>query len=164
MAYPRHDRIHALLDQVVQERPEYEFSTTDLVKHELWVVPPEIAEEIITLFQSIEATYIADGHHRSASSVAYYQQQKDKGNRDAGKAFLSYYVEEDTLTILEFQRLVRHLNGLSVVELLSLLRDLGSLEILESIRKPTKTYEITFYLDGKGYALQWDETKLNLLS
>ena len=162
MAYPRQDRIHSLLEKVVQERPEYEFSTTDLVKHELWVVEQEISEEIITLFKSIEATYIADGHHRSASSVAYYQQQKEKGNHESGRAFLSYYVQEDTLTILEFQRLVKHLNGLSVVELLSRLRELGSLEMLESLRKPTKTHEITCYLDGKGYALQWDETKLNL--
>lgn len=161
MAYPRNDRIHSLLDQVVKDRPEYEFSTTDLVKHELWVVPHEIAEEIITLFHSIEATYIADGHHRSASSVAYYQHQKEKGNRDAGKAFLSYYVEEDTLTILEFQRLVKHRNGYSVHDLLNRLREVGQLTLLDSPRKPSKCHEITLYLDGKGYALQCDDTKLH---
>ncbi|MFM7387907.1 MAG: DUF1015 family protein, partial [Bacteroidota bacterium] len=72
MSYQSTERINALIAAVLVDRPEYEFTTTDLNKHELWIIDQAKTEELIQCFLQIPATYIADGHHRSASSVAYY--------------------------------------------------------------------------------------------
>jgi uncharacterized protein (DUF1015 family) len=153
MSYQGNERINALIAAVLVDRPEYEFSTTDLIKHELWIIDQAKTEALIQCFIQIPATYIADGHHRSASSVAYYLQEKSKGAKEKGRKFLSYYVQEEDLKILEFQRLVRHLNGQSSEVFLKQLEKWGTLEELRTPRKPQRKHEITIYLNKTCYSL-----------
>lgn len=153
MSYQGNERINALIAAVLVDRPEYEFSTTDLIKHELWIIDQAKTEALIQCFLQIPATYIADGHHRSASSVAYYLQEKSKGAKEKGRKFLSYYVQEEDLKILEFQRLVRHLNGQSSEVFLKQLEKWGTLEELRTPRKPQRKHEITIYLNKTCYSL-----------
>jgi len=153
MSYEGTDNIDRIICKVTEDRPEYEFSTTDLIKHELWVLSTEKSTELIDAFQSIEATYIADGHHRSASSVAHYVKLKQQGINNQGRYFMAYYVKEDALKILEFQRLVKHLNGLNQTEFLDALSKLGKLDALSTPRKPLRSHEITIYLNGYCYSL-----------
>lgn len=158
MSYKGNERINALIAAVLLDRPEYEFSTTDLIKHELWIIDHAKTEEFIQCFLQIPATYIADGHHRSASSVAYYLQEKSKGHTEKGRKFLCYYVPEEDLKILEFQRLVRHLNGLTAEEFLKQLEPWGTLEELRTPRKPQTKHEITIYLNHSCFSLNFHES------
>jgi len=153
MSYAGTNNIDQIINEVTKSRPEYEFSTTDLIKHELWVLSSEKSTQLIEAFQGIEATYIADGHHRSASSVAHYVKLKQQGIENQGRYFMAYYVKEDALKILEFQRLVKHLNGLNQTEFLNALATLGKLETLSTPRKPLRSHEITMYLNGSCYSL-----------
>ena len=158
MSYQGNERINALIAAVLVDRPEYEFTTTDLNKHELWIIDQAKTEELIQCFFQIPATYIADGHHRSASSVAYYLQEKSKGAKEKGRKFLCYYVQEEDLKILEFQRLVRHLNGQSSEDFLKQLEKWGTLQELRTPRKPQKKHEITIYLNHTCFSLLFHES------
>jgi uncharacterized protein (DUF1015 family) len=115
-----------------------------------------IAEE----FNKIESVYIADGHHRSASSVALYEKYKAAGIAK-GQFFLAYFVREDALKILEFQRLIKHLNGLSSEEFIKRLASLGTISTLNTPRKPAKAHEITVYLNNTCYSLVLDSTRID---
>ena len=83
------------IEQIALHRPEYEFTTTDKIKHELWIIPKDDADKIQEYFEPIKEVYIADGHHRSASSAGLY---KSKGNKYINsQKFLAYFVEEQQL-------------------------------------------------------------------
>jgi uncharacterized protein (DUF1015 family) len=160
MSYQGNERIDAVIASILVERPEYEFSTTDLNKHELWIIDLEKTQALVKYFEQIPATYIADGHHRSASSVAYYLQEKSNGNSGKGRKFLCYYVQEKDLKILEFQRLAKHLNGQTREEFLKQLEKWGNLQKLRSPRKPQKKHEITIYLEYTCYSLTLNESMI----
>lgn len=158
MSYEGNERIDAIIASILIERPEYEFSTTDLIKHELWLIDPVKTEVLVRCFEQIPATYIADGHHRSASSVAYYLQQQAKGNLHKGRKFLCYYVQEEDLKILEFQRLVKHLNGQTSETFLKQMEQWGTLTEMRTPRKPQKKHEITVFIDQKCFSLILNES------
>lgn len=153
MSYEGTDRIDKIIDQLTCTRAEYEFTTTDLITHELWILSIEQSEAIIQEFKHINSVYIADGHHRSASSVALYEKYKTEGSLGKGQYFLAYFVREDALKILEFQRLVKHLNGLSTEAFIERLRSLGRFTPLTTPRKPLTPHEITIYIENVCYSL-----------
>lgn len=161
MSYEGTAPIDAIVDSVTQHRPEYEFTTTDLITHELWILSVAESTELSKEFKKIEAVYIADGHHRSASSVALYEKYKAEGTQGKGQFFLAYYVREDALKILEFQRLVKHLNGLSIEAFIARLASLGTLTPLTTPRKPLTAHEITVYLNNTCYSLVLDSTRID---
>ena len=101
IAYADQNNIDQLIAQYAQQRPEYEFTTTDRITHELWVLSVENTNELQTAFESVPVAYIADGHHRSASSARLFQNRKDSKEtvKNAGN-FLAYFVPESHLTIL----------------------------------------------------------------
>lgn len=153
MSYEGTDRIDEIINQLTHTRAEYEFTTTDLITHELWILSIEQSEAIIQEFKHINSVYIADGHHRSASSVALYEKYKREGSLGKGQYFLAYFVREDALKILEFQRLVKHLNGLSTEAFIERLRSLGRLTPLTTPRKPLIPHEITIYIENVCFSL-----------
>lgn len=158
LSYPKNKEIESLLKQVSLQRPEYEFSTTDCIKHELWTVEPPLTDKITEAFEKVPALYIADGHHRCASSVALYQERKaKKKNLGMSRYFLSFFVSEESLQILEFQRLVTHLNHLDKQQFLTEMSLKGQLLPLKKARKPKTPHEITFYVDGSWYCLHLNE-------
>lgn len=153
MSHEPSDAIEAFLDTVTENRPEYEFSTTDYVKHELWVLSPKQTKTIIDLFEAIPALYIADGHHRSASSARLAE--KCAGSSFANPFyFLAFLIDERRLQILEFNRLVKTLNGHTPTSFLEALATSFDISPLDGARKPIVEHEITCYLKGKWYALQ----------
>ena len=112
MTYDPNTELNQLIETVSSERPEYEFTTTDRIKHELWVLSREQTNACQQLFKDVDALYIADGHHRSASSVRYAQMKQEKGEETKESAyFLSYLVAKDQVRILAFHRLLKSLNG-----------------------------------------------------
>lgn len=143
-------RIEPLLYNKVKERPEYEYTTTDRIKHELWIFSDEETETVQHAFESVESTYICDGHHRSASSVGLkgLREKQGQGHFPNEDFFLAFFLNEKRLHILEFNRLVRHLNGLSTEEFIDRLKEHFDVEALMVPGKPQQRHEITACIKG----------------
>ncbi len=146
LTYTKHSGIEEFLDKVILGRSEYEFSTTDRVKHELWRLSKELSLELIALFKEVDSTYIADGHHRTASSARLHH-TKGQGDKESPTAyFLSFLVQESQVEILEFNRLVKSLNKLSPEEFCDKLQEVGVLKPMKGVSKPTKEHEFVVIL------------------
>ncbi len=154
LAHKSSKEISELLVKFTAVRPEYEFTTTDLVTHEVWKLTHAETHAMEAAFGELTELYIADGHHRSASSVRLTQQRKDKGSCFQNEqAFLAYIIDEESLTILEFNRLVKTMNGLSEAEILEKLATHFDVTKLASAQKPKANHEITLCLNGNWYNL-----------
>lgn len=156
LAHPHNAKIDELLSEFTKQRPDFEFSTTDEVKHELWNLSDRETKQIQEAFEAIDATYIADGHHRSASSARLadaINARGTKGTSDNHNYFLAFLIDESRLKILEFNRLVKNLNGLSEDDFLKQLASNFEIEQLNESSKPAKEHEIHMDLYGKWYKL-----------
>ena len=149
------NQIDPLLYNKIKERPEYEYTTTDLIKHEMWIFDAEETEAVVHAFEQLDALYICDGHHRSASSAGLKQWREDKGhghfpNEDF---FLAFFLNEKRLHILEFNRLIRTMNGLTVDELTSQLSKDFDIEPMILGENPGEEHEITMCVKGEWFKL-----------
>lgn len=153
LSYKGDDHIEDLIHQYTSIRPEYEFTTTDRIKHELWVLNENETLILKNAFDSISCTYIADGHHRSASSARLTDLQKEKGLTTEGNVgyFLAFFVEESKLKILEFNRLVKTLNGYSKDTFIHALKALGSVNSIAKFSKPQEEHQFTICLKGEWF-------------
>ena len=163
LSYPHNPNVGVLLDEITQKRPEYEFSTTDQNKHELWIVEPKHSKLLSIAFNDIPCLYIADGHHRSASSALLASKRFEKGeisgrNKDF---FLAYFIDEEKLNILEFNRLVKGLNGLSKNELSDQLSLFFDISKLRKPSKPSQVHEVTVCIEGDWYLLNFKPHIIN---
>ncbi len=152
LTYKDNAIIDSLFEKYIQTRSEYEFSTTDCIKHDLWLVE---SEEDIRLFQQafkeIPFVYIADGHHRSASSVLY---AKDNPANPLAQYFLAFFIAESNLKIVEFNRTVNDLNGLSEEDFLNALKPF--FKIIphgNNAFSPNEQHNFSMYLNGSWYQL-----------
>lgn len=159
LTYPDNDVIAGIIEEVQKERAEFEFTTTYRDTHYLWKVEDallirKIAEE----FNQMKTVYIADGHHRSASSYLLYRDMKANNPDHTGDEhynfFMSYLLPESDLKIHEFNRIIKDLNGLSKEEFLIHLDTLYRIENRGKIPyKPSKKHHFSMYLDGEFYSL-----------
>lgn len=159
LTYPDNNDLKDIIDQVMVERAEYEFTTTYRDTHYIWNLNDEaLVQKINEIFKSIETLYIADGHHRSASSYLLAKTLKEENKEHTGKEFynyfMSYLIPESDLKIYEFNRMVKDLNGLSKEEFLIQLDEVFRIEDrgLEYY-KPSKKHHFSMYLDGEFYSL-----------
>lgn len=159
MTYSPQGPIQELLQKAIKDNPEYDFTTPDKVSHKLWrVAKPALVKEFEAAFENVEALYIADGHHRSASSNLLSKELKDANSAHTGKEpynfFLSYLIPENEIRIYEFNRMVKDLNGLSKEEFLIKLDALFRIEKKEDeVYKPSKKHHFSMYLEGEFYSL-----------
>ena len=154
LSYPGSDNLETIYSKITAERPEYEFSTTDRTKHELWILTSEEEALVRQEFAAIESTYIADGHHRSASSTGLAQRRKSLSNStESSDYFLAFFMDERRLNIREFNRLVDNLNGLSEHAFLEKLKESFIVTHLDKGCKPEQEHHITMNLGGTWYLL-----------
>ena len=152
LSYKGNDHTEAQLSELIKERPEYEFTTTDKIKHELWVLSVKQSDALQTCFKSIDEVYIADGHHRSASSAALFT---EKGAQiPKSKNFLGYFVEESQLHIMAFNRLIKSLNKLTPSDFIGKLKKIGPVTKLLKGTAPKKNHVLNFYIDDLWYSLE----------
>jgi uncharacterized protein (DUF1015 family) len=158
-SYPNDLRIDELTAKIIGEVPEYDFTTTDRVRHKLWVLSdPDSVTEIKERFSTIPAVYIADGHHRSASSALLGKARRaGKGNYSGQEAFnfyLGIFFPETQLKIFDFNRVVKDLNGLNSQ---SFLEKLQTNFIItpkgQDIYTPVQKHNFSMYIDGNWYSL-----------
>ncbi len=159
ISHPHNEKIEDALRDYTSERPEYEFTTTDRITHELWVLNAQQTEEIIALFEEVPALYIADGHHRSASSVGLENRRisQDRSLFPNEKSFLAYIIDESALQILEFNRLIKSLNGQSEENIIQQIKAHFELIQLPGAQLPQMEHEITMCLKGAWYSLACKE-------
>lgn len=159
LTYADNDVLSTLMTEKKQHRPEYEFSTTDKRLHKLWVVSDkDSVQKIQNTFASMPAIYIADGHHRSASSALLAKKlaasNPDHNGTEPYNYFMSYLIPESNLRIAEFNRLVKDLNGLSIDEFLLKLDAVFRIENKgQQLYIPTKKHHFSMYLNGEFYSL-----------
>lgn len=147
-----------LLTKIKKGRPEYEFSTTDKKLHRLWLVQsPEKIKKIDAFFCN-KNLYIADGHHRTASSALLSEDFKSENSQHDGTEnynyFMSYLIPESHVRISEFNRFVKDLNGLTIDEFLVKLNKSFKIENRGThFYKPSQKHHFSMYLEGEFYSL-----------
>ena len=149
------NQIEPILYNKTKERPENEYMTTDMIKHEMWIFTENEANAVIHAFEQLDTTYICDGHHRCASSAGLKDWREGKGfnhfpNEDN---FLAFFLNERRLTILEFNRLVKTMNGLTKEQLIDKLETSFTIETLFIGEKPSKEHEITMFVEESWFKL-----------
>lgn len=158
LTYPKTSSINEWIETYVTRRPEYEFTTTNRVLHHLWHVDSENdVAELKMLFKGVKTAYIADGHHRSASSVLCCQRKTHTDLPEDGNApynyFMSFLIDDEQMRIYDYNRLMRDINGLSVKDFMMKLDECFTLQKMEAVYAPKLPAEMSMYLEGVWYSL-----------
>ena len=160
LSHKHDERIAEIYANIMQDRPEYEFSTTDQLKHELWVVTGTQKNELMEAFKAVPSTYIADGHHRSASSARLADRINERnGGHCEGphNHFLTYLISNKDLEIQPFDRICKSLNGHTPESFLAKVGEKFTIKPLERTATPKKLHTFHCYLEGKWYDLHLKE-------
>ena len=158
LAYPEQPAVDAILAKTAQGAPDADAVADDGVRHTLWVMRDagDIAA-ITRLFDAMHALYIADGHHRSASASRICASRKSANPRHTGEEaynhFLSVIFPAHEMKILDYNRVITDLNGLSVEAFLDKIKGAFEVEAAASAVKPSRPGEFGLYLSGKWYRL-----------
>ena len=160
-AYPHRDDLDAIVAEVTKNEPEYDFvAAPEGFRHTFWVINDEKTIERITeIFAQIPAMYIADGHHRSAAAAGVGRELKIKNeklkiNNPEYEYFLAVCFPDNQLNIIDYNRVVKDLNGLSEEEFLVALKEDFDVECVGcNVYKPKGLHNFSLYLGGKWYSL-----------
>ncbi|MEI8203554.1 MAG: DUF1015 family protein [Bacteroidota bacterium] len=167
--YPAVQEIDDIVEEIIQnQKPEYDFTANDGFEHHFWVISnSETIKQIIELFRTkVPFTYVADGHHRTAAAALVGNEKKQNNPQHTGNEeynfFLAVHFPDNQLKIIDYNRLVKDLNGLSDFDFIEKLNQ--NFIIVEKgleIYKPTKLHEFSMYLSGKWYSLKAKEGTYN---
>ena len=158
-AYPDNAEIDAIVNRVIQAPAEYDFTAADGFGHQLWVIDDEqTCSRITEIFKSIPALYVADGHHRTAAAARVGAECKANNPNHTGEEeycyFLAVTFPESHLRIIDYNRVVKDLNGLSSEQFLAALdADFVVEKVGEDIYTPNALHNFSLYLDGCWYSL-----------
>lgn len=158
--YPPHIEIDDIVKDVVKGKPVYDFIADDDITHQFWVIrDKKVIDKIIELFETdIPFTYVADGHHRSAAAALVGHERRHADPAHSGKEeynfFLAVHFPSNQLRILDYNRVVKDLNGLETSQFIDKLKiSFEVRERNENIYKPSGLHNIAMYLEGKWYSL-----------
>jgi len=157
--FKHNDGIRSLFAELTSGSPEFDFTTGDGVRHELWVVDrDESIAAVEAAFSGLSEMYIADGHHRSQSaSEACRRLREQSPNYTAEETFnffMTVIFPDDELRILPYNRVVTDLNGLSADELLSRAGEYYEVSPHDGPVVPNENHQVGIYVDGKWYVLK----------
>ncbi|WP_340198463.1 DUF1015 domain-containing protein [Ascidiimonas sp. W6] len=159
LTYPEQPEIEIIIAKIKNTNPTYNYTSKDRIKHTLWMIHEE--EDIHALqlsFEKLSSLYIADGHHRCASSFLLAEDLKNENSNHTGEEpynfFMSYLISESNLKIFEFNRMVSDLNGFTKERFLMELDKYFRIENRGlQLYKPSKKHHFSMYLDGEFYSL-----------
>lgn len=165
-AYPANNEVDAIINQVVTAKvPEYDFTADgDGFGHKFWVIDDaDTIARITEIFTKIPALYVADGHHRTAAAARVGAEKKEailnSGGTYTGNEEFNYFLAvifpDNQLKIIDYNRVVKDLNGLTPAELVAALeQDFIVTKRGEEIYKPAELHDFAMYLGGEWYALR----------
>ena len=170
LAYKQNKEIDALVDGWKKlHDPQYAFTADDTVKHKIWVVDDaDTIQKITDLFASkIDHTYIADGHHRAASAAKVKAELGDKAPATASW-FLTTLFPSNQLRIMDYNRLVKDLNGYSLQDFMSALMDDFMITLSNEPVAPAELHEFGFFCKGQWFILTarpgtWQDDPIGVL-
>ncbi|EKF49848.1 hypothetical protein H17ap60334_03885 [Thermosipho africanus H17ap60334] len=163
LMYRSRPEIDQLIIKHTTKEPEYDYTDESGIHHTLWVVKDENEiKEIVDAFKSVDAFYIADGHHRAAAAARAAEELAKENPNHTGEEeynfFLAVLFPHSQLHILDYNRVVKDLNGNSKEEFLKKISAKFDIEDApNSPFKPEKKHEFGMYLDGKWYKLSAKE-------
>ena len=160
-AYPAVPEIDQIISRVIDEKaPEYDFIAEDGFGHHFWVIDDErMISDLTRLFrEKVPFTYVADGHHRTAAAALVGAEKRSKNPNHTGEEeynyFLAVHFPDNQLRIIDYNRVVKDLNGLTKEQLLA---QIGAHFDIQNqgtgIYKPSRLHEMSMYLDGEWYSL-----------
>jgi uncharacterized protein (DUF1015 family) len=158
MTYRRREAIDALTAQVAVRPPEYDFTAADGVRHTIWVIADsDEIRAIADAFSSVEALYIADGHHRAAAAATVsrlrgFRNPGDRGD-EAYHFMLAVLFPHDQVRIMDYNRAVRDLNGLKTKAFLKKVGEHFTITENFAAKSPEQPHEFGMHLDGKWFRL-----------
>ena len=159
-AYPDNTVLNDLIMRYAKTEPEYDFvAPVDGFRHQFWIISDSKDIDVVTKeFAKMPALYIADGHHRSAAAALVGAEKAKQNPNHKGTEEYNYFMavcfQASQLTILDYNRVVKDLNGLSSEDFLNALKK--NFEVEEKgteIYKPNHLHNFSLYLDGKWYSL-----------
>lgn len=159
-AYPDNDTLNSIISRYAHTEPEYDFvAPEDGFRHRFWVI--NNSEDIATItqeFAKMPALYIADGHHRSAAAVRVADEKAKANPQNTGKEeynfFMAVCFPASELTILDYNRVVKDLNGMSTEDFLKALeKDFVVTQVGTDEYRPRHRHEFSLYIDGSWYSL-----------
>ena len=160
LAYRRREGIETLVHKAMSTSPVYDFTAEDGITHRLWVIDDADDVELIRReFEQVETIYIADGHHRCASAVRVSQMRREAHPGYTGEEefnyFLSVLFPDDQLMIMDYNRVIKSLNGYSDEEFIEKVGQIFDLSVLgEESYRPQCKGEIGMYLGNRWYRLR----------
>lgn len=163
LSYDTPSIVKKIISKKIKERAEYEFTTTDQNNHELWIINDSTSiKEIIFAFKEIDKIYIADGHHRAASSKLYHDDHK---NQQSSQFFLSMFIDFKDVNIIEFNRIVKNISPLDDSSFLQNLSTSFHIKNLGTqMANPKNKKEIGLYLNGNWHLITLKNVLLKKLS
>lgn len=157
-AFPDNEALEQVIKTVTATEPEYDFVAPDGFGHTLWVVPESLNDKITAEFARIPSLYIADGHHRTAAAALVGNERAKANPNHRGDEEYNYFLAvafpASHLKIIDYNRVVKDLNGLSPAEFLEkleskfIVKDMG-----EEVYRPQKLHNFSLYLEGRWYSL-----------
>jgi uncharacterized protein (DUF1015 family) len=156
IAYPDAPVIDRMLADTALDEPDVDVTADDGVRHQMWVVSDEAVISALTkAFDALPAIYIADGHHRSAAAARVAQARG--GATGSHGYFLSVIFPQHQMTILDYNRVVKDLNGRTTEQLLAALRQTCTVSASDKPVRPAAAGEFGMFLDGCWYRLTLDQ-------
>ena len=160
-SYPAVAEIDEIVSSIVRDQaPEYDFTADDGVGHHFWLVEDDATiKRIVDLFSMIRFTYVADGHHRTAAAALVGNEKRMNNPHHRGNEeynfFLAVHFPDDQLTIIDYNRVVKDLNGLSPDEFLAKLKEVFIIEDKGAqTYRPGSLHDFGMYLEGRWYSLR----------
>ena len=159
-AYPDNSEINSIVEKVTKAAPaEYDFVAEDGFGHHFWVIEDDATNKRITeIFSTIPAFYVADGHHRTAAAALVGQEKKLANPNHTGEEEYNYFMAvvfpESHLKIIDYNRVVKDLNGMTPAQLLDALQNEFVVEEKGTeIYTPSTLHNFAMYMEGKWYSL-----------
>jgi uncharacterized protein (DUF1015 family) len=158
LTYRAYDKIDEVIAQVTTAAPEYDFVSDDEVRHTVWLIDDDkTIAELVELFKKVDSLYIADGHHRNASAVKVGLKRREETPSYTGDEEFNFYLSvlfpDNQLHIMDYNRVVKDLNGLSSKEFTEELAKKFDITKSATAVKPDKAHTFGMYLDGEWYTL-----------
>ena len=159
-AYPDVEEMNKIVEDIVKNtEPEYDFVAEDGFGHTFWKITDDAINKRITeIFANVPAFYVADGHHRTAAAARVGAEKRDQNPNHTGNEEYNYFLAvifpESQLKVIDYNRVVKDLNGLTPEQFIEKLKE--SFDVVEmgaDIYKPTKLHNFSMYLGGKWYSL-----------